>query len=75
MVVAMRNLRAPDTTLPPSEATHEHAWRTESRHAVSTGWVLYVRCACGARRVDVQDHPRAVPAALSRELGPGATAS
>lgn len=49
---------------------HEHAWTTESAHATSTGVVRYVRCAdCGVRRVDVQDHPEAPPAALSREFG------
>lgn len=72
MVVGMRNLRTHDGRLPVPAATHEHAWQVESRHATSAGWVLYVRCAgCGTRRVDVQDHPSGVPAALSRELGSG----
>ena len=49
---------------------HEHAWATESRHATSAGYVLYVRCAaCGIHRVDLQAH-REVPAApLSRVVG------
>lgn len=59
-------------TLPiprPIEATHEHAWLVESRHATSEGTVLYVRCAeCGARRVDAQPHPTLPPEALSRPL-------
>lgn len=55
-------------TLPEA---HEHGWYVESRHAVSTGHVLYVRCGeCGTRRVDVQERADAPPAALSVELGP-----
>ncbi|WP_277212231.1 hypothetical protein [Isoptericola croceus] len=50
-------------------ATHEHGWLVESSHAVSTGRILYVRCAeCGVRRVDHQDHRRRPPEPLSREL-------
>lgn len=59
-------------TLPiPQQApsAHEHAWLVESRHPTSEGVVLYVRCAeCGARRIDVQEHPHLPPAALSRAL-------
>ncbi|WP_407319979.1 hypothetical protein UQW22_05895 [Isoptericola halotolerans] len=58
-------------------SAHEHGWLVESSHPVSSGRILYVRCAeCGARRVDQQDHRRRPPVALSRELratpdGPG----
>lgn len=48
---------------------HEHAWRTESRHRTSDGWVLYVRCGCGARRIDHQELADQPPRALSRETG------
>ncbi|WP_053383071.1 hypothetical protein [Leucobacter celer] len=49
--------------------THEHGWYVESRHATSTGYVLYVRCGdCGTRRVDVQERFEAPPGALSVEL-------
>lgn len=55
------------STAPPD--AHEHGWCLESRHATSTGYVLYVRCgACGARRVDIQDRVDAPPEALSVEL-------
>ncbi|ALX67446.1 hypothetical protein [Microbacterium sp. XT11] len=60
-----RTLPIPRPTLP----AHEHAWLVESRHATSDGVVLYVRCAaCGTRRVDIQAHPLAPPAALSRTV-------
>lgn len=53
----------------PPAAAHEHAWAVTSRHAVSTGWVLYVRCAgCRALRVDHQAHLETPPAALSAEV-------
>ncbi len=59
-------------TLPirhPLPTLHEHAWIVESRHATSEGHVLYVRCTgCSARRVDLQRHPLAPPAASSREI-------
>ena len=45
---------------------HEHSWRTESRHRVSDGVVLYVRCSrCGARRVDLQATAQLVPSGIS----------
>ncbi|MGJ0389020.1 hypothetical protein [Microbacterium sp. CGR1] len=48
--------------------SHEHSWLVDSRHPTSDGIVLYVRCGgCGTRRVDLQVHPQAPPAALSRE--------
>lgn len=48
---------------------HEHGWRVESSHPTSSGLVVYVRCGgCGMRRLDLQEHPLAVPAALSREI-------
>ncbi|MCK0116072.1 hypothetical protein MWU57_03425 [Isoptericola sp. S6320L] len=47
---------------------HEHGWVVESGHTVSTGRILYVRCAgCGVRRVDQQEDRRRPPVALSRE--------
>ncbi|WP_167003278.1 hypothetical protein [Mumia sp. ZJ430] len=50
-------------------STHEHGWRTESRHVTSEGTVHYVRCSeCGARRVDLLRHPDAAPVATSREI-------
>ncbi|MFC8302067.1 hypothetical protein ACFUCV_00105 [Specibacter sp. NPDC057265] len=30
-----------------------HGWTVESAHATSQGRVLYVKCRCGARRVDL----------------------
>lgn len=47
---------------------HDHAWTTQSRHASSDGWVRYVRCACGARRVDLSVDPHLPATALSRTL-------
>ena len=53
-------------------ARHEHSWATESRHPMSAGHVLYVRCtACGTRRVDLQGHRETPPAPLSRTVGGG----
>lgn len=53
-------------TTHPARRSHEHGWLLESRHATSTGWVLYVRCGgCGRRRVDHQDRADQVPRALS----------
>ena len=53
----------------PLKERHEHAWITESRHPTSEGVLFYVRCAdCGIRRVDLQTHHQAPPAALSREI-------
>ena len=49
---------------------HEHAWATESRHATSAGYVVYVRCtACGSHRVDLQGHRELPPAPLTRVVG------
>ena len=49
------------------EARHEHSWTTESRHATSAGYVLYVRCAgCGSHRVDLQGHWEMPPAPLTK---------
>ena len=58
-------------TVPTSaHDVHEHAWTTESRHATSAGWVLYVRCtSCGTRRVDLQGGQDGPPAPLSRAVG------
>lgn len=48
------------------QVVHEHGWLVESRHPTSQGWVVYVRCAvCGARRLDLQPVPGAVPQAGS----------
>lgn len=48
---------------------HEHGWTVESSHPTSMGQVLYVRCeACGTRRLDLQHHTQAPPAALSKDL-------
>jgi len=45
----------------------EHGWQVESTHSTSSGLVVYVRCGeCGTRRLDLQEHPLAVPRALSR---------
>lgn len=53
----------------------EHGWLTESRHRISTGTIVYVRCVrCGARRVDHLGEGARVPDALSRTLIPGAPA-
>lgn len=47
----------------------EHGWQTESRHRISTGIIVYVRCArCGARRVDQLRGASVVPAAVSRAV-------
>lgn len=53
----------------------EHGWRTESRHRISTGTIVYVRCVrCETRRVDHLGESARVPDALSRTLIPGALA-
>lgn len=50
---------------------HEHSWLTESRHSVSDGVILYVRCSqCTARRVDLQPHAQLVPAGISNLVQP-----
>ncbi|MEU4384197.1 hypothetical protein [Promicromonospora sp. NPDC023805] len=52
------------------ETRHEHSWATESRHATSAGYVVYVRCtACGSHRVDLQGHRELPPAPLTRVVG------
>lgn len=52
------------------ETRHEHSWATESRHATSAGYVVYVRCtACGSHRVDLQGHREMPPAPLTRVVG------
>lgn len=52
--------------IPRPALVHEHGWVTDSRHATSEGYVVYVRCAgCGARRVDLQKHPLELPVAIS----------
>lgn len=49
----------------------EHGWQTESQHRVSTGLIVYVRCArCGARRVDRLGAGALVPSGLSRVVAP-----
>lgn len=54
-----------------SGADCEHGWQTESRHRVSTGLIVYVRCArCGARRVDHLGAGALVPSGLSRVVVP-----
>lgn len=66
MIRREREFRQTTHTVP---ATHEHGWYVESRHATSTGHVLYVRCGeCGTRRVDVQERVDTPPEALSVEL-------
>ncbi|MGH1564718.1 hypothetical protein [Mumia sp. DW29H23] len=58
-----------DATSHEQVRTHEHGWRTESRHATSEGMVHYVRCSeCGVRRVDLLPHPDVPPVATSREV-------
>lgn len=53
----------------------EHGWLTESRHRISTGTIVYVRCVrCGARRVDHLGESARVPDALSRTLRPSVLA-
>ncbi|MCC3278860.1 hypothetical protein LJ754_06770 [Arthrobacter sp. zg-Y40] len=50
--------------------SHEHSWITESRHQVSAGVLLYVRCTqCRVRRVDLQSPAQVVPAGISRVVG------
>lgn len=57
------------------ETRHEHSWATESRHATSAGYVVYVRCtACGSHRVDLQGHREMPPAPLTRVVGSAAEA-
>jgi hypothetical protein len=52
------------------ETRHEHSWATESRHATSAGYVVYVRCTeCGSHRVDLQGHREMPPAPLTRVVG------
>lgn len=64
----MTATRSPHVS-PASRAAHEHSWITDSRHAVSAGYVAYVRCpACGARRVDLEEGPEQPPVALTRAL-------
>ncbi|WP_344251565.1 hypothetical protein [Brevibacterium sanguinis] len=49
----------------------EHGWQTESQHRVSTGLIVYVRCArCGARRVDHLGAGALMPSGLSRVVAP-----
>ena len=50
---------------------HEHGWQVESQHATSEGLVIYVRCDCGTRRVDVLPPGHLVPMAISVEVRPG----
>lgn len=57
-----------DPHAPPHPKPHAHAWRTESRHLTSEGWVLYVRCVCGVRRVDRQGYAEAPPTALTTAI-------
>lgn len=65
--------RAPEARAP--ESRHEHSWATESRHATSAGYVVYVRCtACGSHRVDLQGHRELPPAPLTRVVGSAAEA-
>ncbi|MEV0949494.1 hypothetical protein [Promicromonospora sp. NPDC050249] len=53
-----------------TQTRHEHSWATESRHATSAGYVVYVRCtACGSHRVDLQGHREMPPAPLTRVVG------
>lgn len=53
-----------------TQSRHEHSWATESRHATSAGYVVYVRCtACGSHRVDLQGHREMPPAPLTRVVG------
>ncbi|MCM1011351.1 MULTISPECIES: hypothetical protein [unclassified Brevibacterium] len=54
-----------------SGAGCEHGWLTESRHRISTGLIVYLRCAsCGARRVDHLGAGALVPSGLSRVVAP-----
>ncbi|MGF6821863.1 hypothetical protein M2317_000749 [Microbacterium sp. ZKA21] len=57
----MTSLHTRPIPRPDALRVHEHGWITESRHATSEGWIVYVRCVdCGARRVDSQSqssHP------------------
>ena len=46
--------------------SHEHSWLTESRHRVSDGVIMYVRCSqCMARRVDLKPPAQLVPVGIS----------
>jgi len=58
----------PQPTITQAHNVHEHAWLTESQHATSAGRLLYLRCACGTRRVDLQHHFDVPPEAVSRPL-------
>lgn len=63
----------PEASTPKTR--HEHSWATESRHATSAGYVVYVRCtACGSHRVDLQGHRELPPAPLTRVVGGAAEA-
>jgi hypothetical protein len=69
---------APEASTPKTstpKTRHEHSWATESRHATSAGYVVYVRCtACGSHRVDLQGHRELPPAPLTRVVGGAAEA-
>ncbi len=56
----------PDTGPPPH--VHEHGWRVQSAHHTSEGRLSYVRCDCGARRVDLQAADPTPPVAVSRTI-------
>ncbi|WP_200837762.1 hypothetical protein [Ruania rhizosphaerae] len=47
---------------------HEHGWHVESRHTTTMGTVLYVRCGCGARRVDLQGPGEPAPSGISATI-------
>ncbi|UFU03987.1 hypothetical protein LQF12_05150 [Ruania suaedae] len=52
-----------------SLAQHEHDWVVESRHPTSIGTVVYVRCGCGTRRVDLHGQGEATPSGISMTIG------
>ncbi|NHN56186.1 hypothetical protein G9U51_10395 [Calidifontibacter sp. DB0510] len=62
----LESTRQRQTAIP--KTPHEHGWSVESRHATSLGVVLYVRCACGVRRVDLRRTGDVVPDALTPTL-------
>lgn len=50
---------------------HTHEWSRSSSHTTSEGQVVYVRCSCGAHRVELV--PRSSPATvLAVAAGDGA---
>ena len=59
---------SPDAVVRQPPRVHEHGWSTVSTHRTSGGTVVYVRCACGALRIDLTRNDGLPPVALSRTV-------